>query len=123
MNTLFPIKPKVIKQISFTVNFIPKPQARGQSAAIPLKKDGKQVYNKYGKPIYTSMVHKSTKQAKYEDAIMPLLEQYKPDKPMTGALLMGAIVYLPIPASWTAWKKEAAAKRVLLPTASRSGDL
>ena len=122
MSDLFPIKPKIINKISFTVNFKPKPQERGQSAAIPLKKDGNQVFKK-GKPVYTSMVHKSTKQAGYEKELMPLLEQHKPDKPMTGAMVMSIIVYLPIPESWSPWKKDAAARRVLLPTASRSGDL
>ena len=123
MNTLFPIKPKVIKQISFTVNFIPKPQARGQSAAIPLKKDGKQVYNKHGKAVYTSMVHKSTKQDNYEKALIPLLSLHAPEKPLTGALLMTVVVYLPIPPSWPPWKREAAAKKVSFPIASNSGDI
>ena len=59
--------------------------------------------------------YKDSEQGRYEDQLMQLLDQYRPEVPLDGPLIMGITVFLPIPQSKPQWWKEAAEQRIVFP--------
>lgn len=81
-----------MKEISFTIPIIPKAQMRARHFARP---------GKSGKTF--SGTYKDEKQQRYEVQLMQLLEQYRPEVPMSGAIELKVVACLPIPQTKPNW--------------------
>jgi len=92
MNTLFPIKPKVIKQITMILHITPTAQRRVR-------------FRNYGKFVGT---HKAPEQIAAEDFIMNYIKPYVPDTPMTGGIELIMKAVFPVPTSKPQWWATAA---------------
>jgi len=80
--------------IKITLPIIPTAQMRARHA------------NRGGFPV----TYKAKKQVESEQGIMQLLEKYRPEKPLEGAIRITICAYLPIPQSKPQWWKDAADK-------------
>ena len=80
--------------INITLPIIPTAQMRARHAS------------RGGFPV----TYKAKKQVESEQGIMQLLEKYRPEKPMEGAISLYVFAFLPIPKSKPDWWKKAALK-------------
>lgn len=62
-----------------------------------------------------SRTYKDKKQVAHEETINTFLALHQPTKPLTGPLVLGVKVFLPIPNSWSRVKKEKALSGELRP--------
>ena len=90
--------------IKFTVVLEPKAQKRARSRIV---RQGEHAFN---------MVYKEKGQRLEEDKFIALLYQHKPACPVSGPVVMGVKVYLPIPASKPKKFKAAAMAGEIRPT-------
>lgn len=86
--------------IKFTIPVEPKPQRRDRIG----------VFAGHG------ISYKHPEQSRYESKITVLIKQYRPEKPIVGAIELRVICYLPIPKSKSKKWKEAALNGEILPT-------
>jgi len=92
MSDLFPVKPKIISEITMELLIIPTAQRRVR-------------FRSYGKFVGT---HKAPEQVKAEDFIMDYLKPYVPENPMMGAIELTMRAVFPVPASKPQWWADAA---------------
>ena len=87
--------------MKFTIPIIPKAQMRARHGRT---KGG------------FSVTYKAEAQRQAEAQLMALLQRHRPDTPFWGELLLRVQAYLPIPASWSKKKIQAAQSGLLRPT-------
>lgn len=88
-----------MSKIKFTIPLIPKAQMRPRSCIIGGH----------------ASIYKASEQRQSEEQLMQLLEKYKPEKPMEGALSIIIKAFLPIPSSKPEWLKKASNECLIYP--------
>jgi len=88
-----------MNKLSFTIN--PMPKARQEPAGCVIGGH--------------ASFYKKASQRDYEKQLMIELEKYRPEKPMTGAIVFKLDVYLPMPKLKGAWWEEAALMGIIRP--------
>ena len=92
-------------ELNFTVILPPRGQARSRHRTVTTKA---------GRTFSTA--YKATEQKKDEDKLLALLFEHRPPRPLKGPLRLDIVAYLPIPASYSKKKRDAALSCELMPT-------
>ena len=98
-------------RIEFTIPIEPVGQMRARHAAFKMK-DGN----------VRSRTYKAADQGRHEEQIMQLLLPYRPETPIVDPIRLYVEMTFPIPASWPAWKREAALRGYVKHTAKPDKD-